>query len=244
MNREMGSPFACRIDVVRDYFIQLRARIEGIVDPGNAASMVTYHNYYTVYCVALLGIATGIRAIGNPFPDPEHCDPKTGFALVRDKDGNDGYNTRIIWLPKPVRQQLLYYRDHRRAVISLIQWPENSLRAESQPYPMFLLNPSAKKSRSEFGLPAQLRPGKLTELVGDFFYLPMNFDRHFLRSNLLERGVSIEALDMFMGHWHLGTEPWGRFSTYSMRDHKDQIRGPITDLLNEIGATPRKSQLC
>lgn len=241
----VGSPYSVRRDAIRDYLQRLREELHALQHPSAAEDQVHYHNYYTIYCVVQICLGTGIRPIKKPYPSPENIDPTTGLALIRDKDGDDRYNTRIVWLHPFIIKQLEYYRAHRAAVISLLALNDPKLSESAEPPPLFLLEQTGRRgSKSRLGLPDDLRSGGIAKRVSGFFTLPMNFERHFLRSNLTELGVGIEAVDAFMGHWSMGTEPWGPYSTFSLLDYVTEVRGPISSILTETGATPLISKFC
>ncbi|MDH5766975.1 MAG: hypothetical protein OEZ38_13265, partial [Gammaproteobacteria bacterium] len=61
--------------------------------------------------------------------------------------------------------------------------------------------------------------------------LPLNFNRHYLRTRLREEGVAGEVIDAFMGHWELGQEPFGRYSSLSPIEYRSEIKNPLERIL-------------
>jgi len=47
----------------------------------------------------LLGFSTGYRAVNDPFYSLMDIDWESQFIAISDKDSDDNYNTRIVWLP-------------------------------------------------------------------------------------------------------------------------------------------------
>ncbi|MDQ6997742.1 MAG: hypothetical protein Q9M17_03420, partial [Mariprofundus sp.] len=78
---------------------------------------IAYHNAYTTYTILFLAYASGYRAAQDPFPDPRFLDEKTGFLVISDKDFDDSYCTRIIWLPPECVQQMKYYQAPLESVV-------------------------------------------------------------------------------------------------------------------------------
>ncbi|MEP1215139.1 MAG: hypothetical protein ABJM11_03880 [Marinobacter sp.] len=70
--------------------------------------------------------------------------------------------------------------------------------------------------------------------------LPLNINRHYLRSELRHRGVHAEFVDAWMGHWLDGQEPMGRFSTLSPLDFSSSIEPVLSEILNEMGWLPEE----
>ena len=97
------------------------------------------------------------------------------------------------------------------------------------PY-LFLLN-------AKHGQPKPLTPKSTSEILGEYFPLVMNCNRHLLRTNLVERGVSGEVAQAIMGHGDMGQDPFARYSALSMADLED-AKAVINDIGFEIGLAP------
>jgi hypothetical protein len=67
------------------------------------------------------------------------------------------------------------------------------------------------------------------------YTLPRNTSRHWLRSRLVQMGMSGEHIEFFMGHWQRGAEPWGRYSALPARIAIESLRDPIEQLVCEAG---------
>ncbi|MDX8382472.1 MAG: hypothetical protein R8M45_00225 [Ghiorsea sp.] len=198
-------------------------------------SLIQYHNTYTVYTSQMLAYATGFRAIKRPFILMEQLDQETGFAIISDKDGSDFYNSRLVWIPESVQAQLSNYAAHRQHIIS-----DLNLRQDPDQDPllfdaMFLLN---KKGNLE-----TLRPKHVAPMLEDFFPLPLNVNRRYLRTTLLEQDCPVEIINCFMGHWSRGEEPWSRYSSLCFADIAIQLKHYIPRILSDLGWKPVPSKV-
>lgn len=57
--------------------------------------------------------------------------------------------------------------------------------------------------------------------------LKTNSNRHYLRGRLLDTNVDPYYIDCYLGHWHIGTEPWGRHSIFNMESYQAQLSRAI-----------------
>ena len=67
--------------------------------------------------------------------------------------------------------------------------------------------------------PVEVRPKTLVPIMQDFLPFPVNIHRRFVSSELLDAGCPPEIVSAWMGHWHRGEEPWGKFSSFSFHDY-------------------------
>ncbi|MDX8396322.1 MAG: hypothetical protein R8K22_07915 [Mariprofundaceae bacterium] len=212
---------------------------------------IAFHNAYTTYTILFLANASGYRAAQDPFPDPRFLDEKTGFLVISDKDFDDSYCTRIIWLPPECVKQMKFYQAHIESIVdrlclinnrsfkdlyssfngwkSMPKKPKKKMRMDGFQMPPFLFY------LSEIGNCYSVSPGELSKIIHTKFPFPINANRHYLRTELVERKCPTEIIDAFMGHWHRGREPWGQYSTLSPRGYANTI-GPCLDgIIQENG---------
>lgn len=197
-------------------------------------SFIQYHNIYTIYTSQMFAYATGVRAIKSPFIHIDEVDEETGLAVISDKDGKDFYNSRLVWLPDSVRKQLSYYSNHRDYVMNELI-PKNYPHDLSEVPFLFLLD----KDLSII----ELRPKNIKPLLTEIFPMPLNVNRRFLRTELKERGCPIEIINCFMGHWSLGEEPWGKFSSLSFHDYVQTLKQHIIPILDMLTWKPIQSRI-
>jgi hypothetical protein len=236
-NYFVGSRFVPRSETVTRLVENLRARVNEARDHFKKDKKPAgLHKELTVYTVMMLGYATGFRAVRDPLFQESEIDRTTGFGLISDKDSDDFYNARIIWLPQLCIQQLDNYQRH---VKSLQRWlfSQNqdlffkvrrqgvSGRCTSREFPaLFLMNDS--------GDDLTVQPKLIEDLLAEInYHLPMNANRHYLRSNLIADNCPVEVVDAFMGHWERGQEPWCRYSGLSPLVYKEQLEKPLISLL-------------
>lgn len=56
------------------------------------------------------------------------------------------------------------------------------------------------------------------------------------------RGPSVELVDAWMGHWHLGLSPRESGSTFDPRLLKRLANGPVARILRELGVVAYSSR--
>ena len=183
----------------------------------------------------LVGFSTGYRAIKDPFPKAPDIDEETGLCVISDKDGSDFYNSRLVWLPEILINQLEKYREHRRVIrYYLLNNNANLSRLEGLPEFFFL--------KDDF-LIDLVRPSTLAPKLKPILDLPVNTNRRFLRSYLKTKGCPTEVIDAFMGHWGRGEEPWGEYSTISYLLITQELKRYIPPLLNTLGFKVIRSRI-
>ncbi|MDX8396104.1 MAG: hypothetical protein R8K22_06795 [Mariprofundaceae bacterium] len=213
---------------------QLSAQISSDRGSYDTESFILYHNIYTIYTSQMFTYATGVRAIKSPFLDIDEIDEETGLAVISDKDGSDFYNSRLVWIPDIVRMQLSYFSNHRDFVINKLILKHYPNDLSDTPF-LFLLN-------DDFSI-IELRPKNIKPLLEDIFPMPLNVNRRFLRTEMKERGCPIEIINCFMGHWSLGEEPWGKFSSLSFHDYVKTLKQHIIPILDMLTWKPIQSRI-
>jgi len=214
---------------------------------------IAYHNAYTTYTMFFLAYASGYRAAQSPFPDPRFLDEKTGFLVISDKDFDDSYCTRIIWLPPECVQQMKYYQAHLESIVDKLclinKQSFNALYTSFDGWNTLpkLADDKMRMDASEFENPPFLfylndagecnpvTPGLLGELIHDVYPFPINANRHYLRTELVERRCPRDILDAFMGHWQRGREAWGKYSSLSPSGYSTAIEPKLKEILRENG---------
>lgn len=194
----------------------------------NSGDIVSVHNMMTYYTVQMFAYGTGVRAICSPLSCVTAFDPNTKSVVISDKDGDDFYNSRLCILPRLVCQQLEAYQKHvdqlkKTTYFSAIN---NSSIAEPD---YFYLDKNV--------YPTEIKPSISFALQEPFLHLPMNTNRRFIRTYLMEKGVGGELINAFMGHWGVGQEPWGKFSTCSPFELIEMVAPNIDEMLTALRFT-------
>jgi hypothetical protein len=237
----VGTAYRPRKKAVRKMVSSLQDRMRHIQQmPNTLKKLLLLHNNIMRYTAILFAFSTGFRAVRSPLLPPSQIDEKTGFAVISDKDGIDYYNARIVWLPHLCIQQYQSYLAHLDCLLPKLEFLDlnafNALRhllehpSPSDKIPLFFF------LRMD-GNTTTIRPLDIwKEIRGRLQYdLPANAGRHYLRSNLMERGCSPELVAAFMGHWERGEEPWGRYSALSPLQYASTLASYITPMLEEDG---------
>lgn len=201
--------------------------------------LVHWHNCLTLWCVQMLMMATGCRAIRNPLKRLAEFDGASGCGALGDKGIDDGHMSRLVVLPGQLRQQLQAYESHCAAIQVFLK-PQ--LSEQVAPSGGFCLR------RSDEGhlLYEEVRPRTLSAVmrqVDGFTPHPVNGFRKLVRTELAERGCPPEVLAAYMGHWLSGEEPQDAYSSFCPRAYVQSLHDNLLPLMRELGWTVRNSHL-
>ncbi len=225
----IGSPFCPRPDRLPDLVSDLKGNLQRHrFTPPSRQSLADFHNSYVIYTLFFLAFATGYRSVKFPVSRETDIDWETGFLVIADKIGDDMSHSRLVPLAPTVINHLRQYQRHREALIRRL-WGLYKQQAPS--HFLFFLN---RRNNSI----APVTPTTIRAHAQWAFDLPLNSNRHFLRSELRSRGVPGELVDVFMGHWSNGQEPHGHFSSFSYRDYRRQVVPVMENILAEMGWEP------
>lgn len=205
--------------------------------------LIKFHNAYTAYCVMMIGFATGYRAVRDPFYSETEIDDETGFLVISDKDNDDYYNSRLIFLPKLCRKQITLYSEYKQLLAErlILTNPELSKELMEPNIPSWSKTPPNNQDLpfffflKHFYKHQAVKPLSMHEMTEWITDLPLNANRHYLRTHLRELKVSGEFIDAFMGHWEYGQEPYGEYSSLSPLTYIETLKKPIEKLLNKAG---------
>jgi hypothetical protein len=246
-----GSELCPRTEKVKRLSENLRDAVKRSLANRFSFSLIDFHNTYTTYCVMMLGYASGYRAVRDPFYSIEEVDRKTGFTVISDKDDNFYHNSRIIWLPPLCLEQINAYNRHRHSLKDRLVLLNPALAEHLSSSAKTVYWRKKKKDAQDFKLPfffflkrkwepEPVTPSTLQKNLDADYTLPLNVNRHFLRTHLRESGVHGEIVDAFMGHWGHGQAPFGRYSTLAPTAFRDALAKPLNYLLEKCGWTVLK----
>jgi hypothetical protein len=191
-------------------------------------ALLILHNAFTQYVHALLRFSLGLRDVGQPLPHWNQIDGHHGVVLLSDKDDISASATRLAPLCTTALEQLRVYARHARATLTRLT-PKTLI---SPPPVLFYLR-RVRGQLECIDRPTQEMHAALEQVTG--YTLPRNTSRHWLRSRLVQMGLSGELIEFFMGHWQRGAEPWGRYSALPARRVIESLRDPIEQLVREAG---------
>ncbi|WP_323753274.1 hypothetical protein [Marinobacter sp.] len=221
----VGSPFCMRLEVMRDVVSRLRAQIaEYRKTAYSRASIRKFHNLYTAYAILQVMWSTGFRAVRDPIAYPYEFNERRGFVIIADKVDDNLGHSRLVYLPEIVIGQLRRYETHRQHM--KLRLNEVGVEAPIETFFTFL----DEKLQSEFATPK-----RLSDEIQWTFPWPLNVSRHTLRGFLRDQGAPGYLVDVFMGHWGVGTEPLAKYSSLDLFDMKSRIVPATAALLDELG---------
>jgi hypothetical protein len=240
-NNHVGSPYVPKRETVIALINFLKKKLNAcsVDKQPSLLRLARLHNNMTRYTAFLIAFCTGFRAVRDPFLSAAEIDWESGFAVLSDKDNEDSYNSRLIWIAPVCLKQLKHFREHTYCAMyrfsMLIPKFYSRLASARRQGPgryMFFASKNDNSSNYEtvcFG------PNKRSKDLRDIYDLPFNASRHYLRSNLLNRGCPIEAIDALMGHWERGQEAWGIYSGLSPLAYRQTLRDYLLPILTEDG---------
>jgi hypothetical protein len=238
----IGSPFRPTRNTVGNLINELKEKLEDANKVENGVlKLMRFHNSMTRYTAFMIAFGTGFRAIRDPFLSAAEVDWRSGFAVLADKDNEDGYNSRLIWLPPVCLEQLKLFREHQQNALYrfniLIPNLYSKLDRPRRDVPgrhMYFTNavPNAGLEKDEY-IAVNIRLKNLNRKLD--YDLPFNASRHYLRSNLLERDCPVEVINALLGHFERGEEPWGSYSGLSPLVYRDVLMDKLIPLLKEDG---------
>lgn len=236
----VGSPFRPTKRAVAGLVAELKKSLKNSVQSDSSVlKLMRLHNNMTRYTAFLIAFSTGFRAIRDPFLSAAEIDWQSGFAVLSDKDNEDGYNSRLIWLPPVCLQQLQLFREHQQNALcrlnvlipGIFSNPDRPRRDAPGRYMFF----TGFDSGSAGYVATTMGPKLLGKNLRSVYALPFNSSRHYLRSCLLERKCPVEVINAFMGHFERGEEPWGVYSGLSPLAYREALIETLIPLLNEDG---------
>jgi hypothetical protein len=115
----VGTPICPRTVTIRRLREAVLSAFENILKcPSQPEYLVKHHNLLVLYTVLMLKDATGYRDIISPLPRRSDIDLEDNTILVSDKDDAASFNTRVLPLLEPLRQQLIETDHHLRILAS------------------------------------------------------------------------------------------------------------------------------
>lgn len=195
------------------------------------------HNRMVTYVTAMLGFATGYRNVTSPLNEKCQINRALGLLIISDKDDDREYHARLVPVVERILEQLKAYDEHLVTLASkLYQHPNlqhivmDIVQSEVSRYSyLFYITPEFRFT--------PVSPGRLRTYMPEGWSLPLNTNRHFLRTQLRRRGCPAEYVDYFMGHWERGEEPYNPYSMVSPREISNALLPHLDALMKECGWT-------
>lgn len=186
-----GSPRVLTRDSVATFFKCIKEELKGAML--NRVDYERIHHWYSVYVINILQLATLHRPYNNIFRTLSEFDLVSKTAEILDKPE---IHTRILPLGERALSEIQEYVSYLEALQEQVRFDSPLVAAE------------LKKSLD--GKANLFREWNREELLEGFSSLPAvfqgdtkngsNWCRHFMISELIDRGVNREAVNMFSGH--------------------------------------------
>ncbi len=222
--RYVGSRQCPTDSAVKTLFAYLGAPLQ----KHDIAAFLEYHNQYTCYVVAAQTLGLGYRGRVSPAVDDRVV--RTRLVTFTDKARSD-YHRRVSYLPKVIRRLLDCYAEHRKVL-------RRRLGDGADIQPDGAVFAWWDEDRGKF---RPFRPGDF-EACSGAYGLPLRSLRHYMRTRLATgiiagqiEDVSMETVDAWMGHWHVGLSPREAGSTFDPRLLLRLVDGPVAAVLADVG---------
>lgn len=207
-----------------------------------AERTLNLHNTLVAYIVSWLGFASGYRAVTDPLSHSCQLDRQTRTLVISDKDDAFFSHSRLVYLPQRLVEQLdLYVKHLEQLALRTFAQPklQENIRALCKGY----LEPEQSSRELPFLFfltdtfePQRVSPKALLEISPT--KIPINHNRHYLRSKLSCLQAPAELVDYFLGHWERGEEPYQKSSSISPLDIANGLAPYLEQINSEIGWTP------
>jgi len=246
----IGSRYCPKDITVRNFvaWLKIEISIKRKEDLTKVYTLWEFHNAFTLYTAQMLLYASGYRDVCNPFSKVFEIDWGSGFLFIHDKERLHSYKPRIVWLPDICIQQIRAYQEHINALMGSLLFADMRIfnakksQAESMAIGNFIMRKRGKHGklqiidRIESGewLPflffmaekgwCEVRQKNVAPIIEEAMPLPMNANRHYIRSKLRETNCPAETVQQFLGHWEIGQEPFSRYSGLDPWSYRQQLK--------------------
>lgn len=187
---------------------------------GDVNSLAKSHNSQALYTLQMLNVATGHRAVSDPFFDLHCFDLTEKIILIEEKVVSASHATRLAWLPPLAIAQFEHYLAHLRSLSRLLRGLDPALANQiwaitetnfRHPIPLFFFL-EVHDEKLEW---IRIQPATLESMLGDKWQLPLNTNRHLLSTWLHKNGCPSELIDAQLGHLEAGCYPFSGRSVLS-----------------------------
>lgn len=238
----VGARFVLRLDDLKGLITGLTEQLKDHRRmPLELSGIRRYHDAYLLFTWLMQSLHTTARPTSRPnaLYTSWNDSSRTGTSIwvgLAEKDNRYSEKARPVCLTPLLQTQFFHYRQHFDGLRKRLGLSHKLKSQAEGDLPLFVVGNG--------GQIQALRPAWLEEQMRSRFApLPANFHRAFLRTQLLERGCSPEAVDAFMGHANLGESPYTRYSTFDYGLFWADIENALLSLHEELGLEPIPSRL-
>jgi hypothetical protein len=194
----------------------------------------TEFNIFTIYTLQILNLATGHRPVSDPYQTIQTINLDTQSIIICDKRSNDIIAERFIVLNNIAMKQLNNYLDYLKHLIRDCTFIDDNIKLE---FSKILAGEQALFGFIENNEFKRIKPKLLTEKMEDIFPVPLNWNRHFIRTTLCEKNIHSDLIDLWMGHEGIGGYGLTEFSHLSSSNLK-QIAKKINQIMRDLNILP------
>jgi len=257
-NKRIGSPYYLNTNIYSQIIMQLWLNSAPLRKPLNYQSLKLNElkfqfNSLAFWIDSFCAFSAATRNIIDPLIQFELVS-EDGLYRVNDKNKFDGFNTRIAFVPATLLTQLNVYKKIRQKVLIYLKkkhsltdkekaiLDSNQLFFFQQDRQRNLKIVEYTRSRCRDEIYYQVKNDQEITILHDdlitYEYLralKTNVNRHYLRGRLLDLGMPGYFIDAFMGHWHAGTQPWGKMSIFNQSEYLKSLQQHTPKILKELG---------
>jgi hypothetical protein len=187
------------------------------------------HNYFTVYTLFILNLSTGHRPVKHPYHTIDSFDLESSTVFLADKESRSNSAGRVLKLPSLAKEQLSHYLSHLRHIHHYFV----QLSSQDGKYITDILEGVLPLfSFIQDNQFQTITPKLLDDFCVDLLPIPLNWNRHFIRTWLRDNNVKPGSVDAFMGHVNGDGDPFSRYSGVSMKD-LDEVARFLNQLLSK-----------
>lgn len=256
----IGSKFCPKPEIIRELNQQLINDLSGI-ELESFKEIIEYHNSYSLYTLLSFSFATGYRGVHQVMPHWRLISPDMKFISISDKDDLDSTHARVVYLVERIRQQLLNYIEHVKALLKKLLEINFNLYKKVLAQLWDWLNAEEYRTSSDRFSLSEIdvtvffhidQKNKVSFLsLNNFFNsykknnhvdIPINAGRHALRSKLFQERVPSDVIDAFLGHFIQGLEPHSDYSAFSSSLLESELESIINNHMEVNGFELIKSR--
>lgn len=218
-----------------------------IIQNSTMSSIYDVHNIKTIYTALMFMWSTLHRGTSNPLPFFTNFNEHYEYVMISDKDYEDEFNSRCVYLPKICQAQLKIYISNTHNFIDLLKYDNSILYSDLEEWGNIkILSRSRKKRRSinsnytffivkgesEIQL---IRPHMILSEIVNVWPFDLHNIRKSIGSLLSHRGCPDMVINRIMGHYNVGAEPAGINASTSPRAFKRNASPYLDEIAHDIG---------
>jgi hypothetical protein len=241
-----GSRFVVQFNVLKRCISNLQEHLEQRYQTRNANQQRNYHQRYLIYTILYQSLMTAYRAVNDPTQiyrawQEAQAYPNLIVASLSDKDSVYFESSRLAVIPNHLSQHFKYFSLHSENLEDI--FPAICISPLRDPdtgkiVPFFTLDADTFQLGHVDVSWLTLALERISGVP-----LPANFQRGFLRSELLQRDCPPEVIDAFLGHANQGEVPFSGLSTFDYHQYINTINHYLIEIHDDLGLRPMPSRL-